>query len=209
MGWSPPYGSRACLQICVLSDVCRNFSFTKYDTCGWKFSNLNQVYLCIPSIEHSRLKYRRIYMYSSRSFYQRYLVSSNTYMYGPWFSYYVVSLILGIVIYMCTSGSASKHSFILQLFEAMPKGGRLQCISRGFHPLDVWAAVLSDSPWTANRRSRSKKAFLRDGSDGVDHVARGVLQHGVANRGSHRFDIRSIWGLYKMHETLWFCLVSL
>ena len=52
----------------------------------------------IPSIKHIRLKYRRIYMYSSRSFYQRYLVSSNTYKYGPWFSYYVVSLILGIVI---------------------------------------------------------------------------------------------------------------
>ena len=25
----------ACLQICVLSDVCRNFSVTKYDTCSW------------------------------------------------------------------------------------------------------------------------------------------------------------------------------
>ena len=62
------------------------------------FSNLNQVYLCIPRIKHSRLKYRRIYMYSSRSFYQRYLVSSNTYKYGPWFSYYVVSLILGIIV---------------------------------------------------------------------------------------------------------------
>ena len=23
-----------------------------------------------------------------------------------------------------------------------------------------------------------------------------------------RFDIWSFWGLYKMHETLWFCLVS-
>ena len=23
-----------------------------------------------------------------------------------------------------------------------------------------------------------------------------------------RHDIRSLWGLYKMHETLWFCLVS-
>ena len=23
-----------------------------------------------------------------------------------------------------------------------------------------------------------------------------------------RFDIGSLWGLYKMHETLWFCLVS-
>ena len=58
----------------------------------------NQVYLCIPSIKHTRLKYRRIYMYSSKSFYQRYLVSSNTYKYGPWFSYYVVSLILDIVV---------------------------------------------------------------------------------------------------------------
>ena len=45
--------------------------------------------LCIPSIKHSRLKYRRTYVYSSRSFYQRYLVSSNTYKYGPWFSYCV------------------------------------------------------------------------------------------------------------------------
>ena len=32
---SPPYGSRACLQICLPSDVCRNFSVTKYDTCSW------------------------------------------------------------------------------------------------------------------------------------------------------------------------------
>ena len=54
---------------------------------------------------------------------------------------------------MYTSRSTSKHSFILQLFEAMPKRGRLQCISWGFHPLDVWTVVLSDSPWTANRRS--------------------------------------------------------
>ena len=23
-----------------------------------------------------------------------------------------------------------------------------------------------------------------------------------------RFDIRSLWGLYKMYETLWFCLMS-
>ena len=23
-----------------------------------------------------------------------------------------------------------------------------------------------------------------------------------------RFDIRSLWGLYKMYDTLWFCLVS-
>ena len=29
-----------------------------------------------------------------------------------------------------------------------------------------------------------KKGFLWDGPDGVDHVAREVLQHGVANRGS-------------------------
>ena len=25
----------------------------------------------------------------------------------------------------------------------------------------------------------------------------------------HRFDYRSLWSLYKMHETLWFSLVSL
>ena len=49
---------------------------------------------------------------------------------------------------------------------------------------DVWTVVLSESPWTANRHSPSKKGFLWDGSDGVDHVAREVLQHGVANRGS-------------------------
>ena len=30
-----------------------------------------------------------------------------------------------------------------------------------------------------------KQGFLWEGSDGVDHVAREVLQHGVANRGSH------------------------
>ena len=30
----------------------------------------------------------------------------------------------------------------------------------------------------------SKKGFLWGGSDGVDHVAIEVLQHGVANRGS-------------------------
>ena len=39
--------------------------------------------------------------------------------------------------------------------------------------------------WTkAENNKTSKKGFLRGGSDGVDHVARDVLQHGVANRGS-------------------------
>ena len=39
-----------------------------------------------------------------------------------------------------------------------------------------------------------KKGFLWDGSDGVDHVAREVLQHGVANRGSRYFDHRFDYG---------------
>ena len=39
--------------------------------------------------------------------------------------------------------------------------------------------------WTkAENHKTSKKGFLRGGSDGVDHVAREVLQHGVARRGS-------------------------
>ena len=37
---------------------------------------------------------------------------------------------------------------------------------------------------TAENERTSKKGFLWGGSDGVDHVAREVLQHGVANRGS-------------------------
>ena len=36
----------------------------------------------------------------------------------------------------------------------------------------------------AENDKTSKKGFLWGGSDGVDHVAREVLQHGVANRGS-------------------------
>ena len=40
------------------------------------------------------------------------------------------------------------------------KGTPTQCISRGFHPLDVWTVVLSNSPWTASRRSRFRMGFL-------------------------------------------------
>ena len=36
----------------------------------------------------------------------------------------------------------------------------------------------------ADNDKASEKGFTRGGSDGVDHVAREVLQHGVANRGS-------------------------
>ena len=51
---------------------------------------------------------------------------------------------------------------------------------------------MTTAAWTKQSRKRqdfnktSKKGFLWDGSDGVDHVAREVLQHGVANRGSRR-----------------------
>ena len=41
------------------------------------------------------------------------------------------------------------------------------------------------------KRQDFKKGFLWCGSDGVNHVAREVLQHGVANRGSpHRRTVR-------------------
>ena len=43
---------------------------------------------------------------------------------------------------------------IIDTWYREPKRGRLQSISRGFHRLDVWTVVLSDSPWTANRRSQ-------------------------------------------------------
>ena len=44
---------------------------------------------------------------------------------------------------------------------------------------------LTTAAWTkAENDKTSKKGFLWDGSDGVDHLAREVLQHGVANRGS-------------------------
>ena len=33
-----------------------------------------------------------------------------------------------------------------RFFEREPKRGRLLYVSRGFHPLDVWTVVLSDSP---------------------------------------------------------------
>ena len=48
--------------------------------------------------------------------------------------------------------------------------------------------TLTTAAWTKQRKvendKTSKKGFLWDGSGGVDHVAREVLQHGVANRGS-------------------------
>ena len=45
---------------------------------------------------------------------------------------------------------------------------------------------LTTAAWTsrAENHKTSKKGFMWGGSDGVDHVAREVLQHGVANRGS-------------------------
>ena len=44
---------------------------------------------------------------------------------------------------------------------------------------------LTTAAWTKAENDKiSKKGFLWDGSDGVDHVAREVLQHGVANTGS-------------------------
>ena len=48
---------------------------------------------------------------------------------------------------------------------------------------------LTTAAWTkqsyeAENDKTSKKGLLWDGSDGVDHVAREVLQHGVANRAS-------------------------
>ena len=45
---------------------------------------------------------------------------------------------------------------------------------------------LTTAAWTKQSQKRQdfKKGFLWYGSDGVDHVAREVLQHGVANRGS-------------------------
>ena len=44
-------------------------------------------------------------------------------------------------------------------------------------------AAWTKQNYKAENDKISKKGFLRDGSDGVDHVAREVLQHGVvANR---------------------------
>ena len=52
---------------------------------------------------------------------------------------------------------------------------------------------LTTAAWTkAENHKTSKKGFLRGGSDGVDHVARRVLQHGVVNKGSPK--IRSPTG---------------
>ena len=55
-------------------------------------------------------------------------------------------------IRMPSGGSIPRHP----VPKKEPKRGRLQCISRGFHPLDIWTVIFSDSPWTANRRSRKK-----------------------------------------------------
>ena len=41
----------------------------------------------------------------------------------------------------------------------------------------------------AENHKTSKKGFMWGGSNGVDHVAREVLQHGVANRGSHVYTL--------------------
>ena len=54
--------------------------------------------------------------------------------------------------------------------------------------------------WTKQSRKRQdfKKGFLWDGSDGVDHVARDVLQHGVANRGSRREAVQEESSFFRM-----------
>ena len=45
--------------------------------------------------------------------------------------------------------------------------------------------MLTTAAWTEPENHKtSKKGFTWGGSDGVDHVARKVLQHGVANGGS-------------------------
>ena len=44
-------------------------------------------------------------------------------------------------------------------------------------------------------RLQKRKGFLWGGSDGVEHVAREVLQHGVANRGSQK-NCQSLGGIY-------------
>ena len=50
---------------------------------------------------------------------------------------------------------------------------------------------LTTAAWTkAENHKTSKKGFMWVGSGGVDHVAREVLQHGVANRGSPRIGNR-------------------
>ena len=52
----------------------------------------------------------------------------------------------------------------------------------------------------AEKDKTSKKGFLWDGSDGVDHVAREVLKHGVANRGSSRQD--TVYSIHSMRQAL-------
>ena len=54
---------------------------------------------------------------------------------------------------------------------------------RFFAAVIIRLTAQSDSRAPENDKT-SKKGFLWNGSDGVDHVAREVLQHGVANRGS-------------------------
>ena len=58
--------------------------------------------------------------------------------------------------YMTISACPAAVVFLGPCPKKEPKRGRLQCISRGFHPLDVWTVILSDSPWTADRCSRKK-----------------------------------------------------
>ena len=55
---------------------------------------------------------------------------------------------------------------------------------------------LTTAAWTkAENDKTSKKGFTWGGSDGVNHVAREVLQHGVANRGSLDGTIIIYWGV--------------
>ena len=70
-----------------------------------------------------------------------------------------------ITIPACPAAAASLGT----LSQKRTKRGRLQCISRGFHPLDVWTVILSDSPWTAKRRSlRTRQIQPKYGDEQAD-----------------------------------------
>ena len=67
---------------------------------------------------------------------------------------------------------------------------------------------LTTAAWTkAENDKTSQKGFTWGGSDGVDHVAREVLQHGVANRGSRALLCRE--GLFFFYWSPYILLVVL
>ena len=67
---------------------------------------------------------------------------------------------------------------------------------------------LTTEAWTkAENDKTSKKGFTWGGSDGVDHVALEVLQHGVANRGSRALLCRE--GLFFFYWSPYILLVVL